>query len=70
MSLIYSYYYILSSKFIKLFELINPQSIFWDKMSQYQTRKIFKRTISGLYVLSCFKYFQIYIFWTNVPQKI
>ena len=30
-------------------------------MSQNQTKKVIKRTISNLYVLNCFKYFQIYI---------
>ena len=38
-------------------------------MSQNQTRKIVKRTISSLYVLNCFRYFQIYILG-QTSQKV
>ena len=37
-------------------------------MSQNQKRKIIKTTISSLYVLNCFKCFQIYILG-HLPQK-
>ena len=43
--------------------------IFWDKTSRNQTRKFTKRTISSLYVLNCFKYFQVYILG-QISQKI
>ena len=38
-------------------------------MSQNQTRKIFKRTISSVYVLNCFKCFQIYILEQMSPKR-
>ena len=38
-------------------------------MSQNQKRKIVKRTISSLYVLNCFKCFQIYNLGQMSPKK-